>query len=250
MRKKIDVSLVEEKTKIRAKYLRALENEEWDLLPGPSYASTFLRTYAEYLELDAQVLVDEYKRQARHEGGDQYHYDYGEPLLQERAGSPRGPRIGRGMVVGAVVLGLLAFLLVLGVTGGAEEETRPQTAAETRATPARAPATPRRATTTPAARRNRPSTVTVGVHALGDVWTCLVNDGGRRLINAETLAAGTRKGPYRSKRFKVTFGNGEVEMRVNDRALSVPELSEPVGFEVTPRGRKRLPEGERPTCGG
>ena len=65
MRARIDVSEIEAQTKIRAKYLRALENEEWDLLPGPTYVKSFLRTYAEALDLDAKLLVDEYK--LRHE---------------------------------------------------------------------------------------------------------------------------------------------------------------------------------------
>src|ERR1700704_2875243 len=65
MRDRIDVSEIEAKTKIRAKYLRALENEEWDLLPGPTYVKSFLRTYAEALDLDATMLVDESK--LRHE---------------------------------------------------------------------------------------------------------------------------------------------------------------------------------------
>ena len=44
IRNKIDITTVEDATKIRAKYLRALENEEWALLPGPTYVKTFLRT--------------------------------------------------------------------------------------------------------------------------------------------------------------------------------------------------------------
>ena len=52
MRQKIDIAEVESATKIRAKYLRALENEEWDLLPGPTFVKSFLRTYAEALDLD------------------------------------------------------------------------------------------------------------------------------------------------------------------------------------------------------
>ena len=62
MRHRIDITEVEAATKIRAKYLRALENEEWDLLPGPTFVKTFLRTYAEYLELDARQLVEEYRQ--------------------------------------------------------------------------------------------------------------------------------------------------------------------------------------------
>src|ERR671922_2544993 len=62
MRKRIDMTEVETATKIRGKYLRALENEEWDLLPGPTYVKSFLRTYAEYLGLDARLLVEEYRQ--------------------------------------------------------------------------------------------------------------------------------------------------------------------------------------------
>src|SRR3954465_10312647 len=61
MRQRIDISELESETKIRAKYLRALENEEWDLLPGPTYVKSFLRTYAEALGLDGRLLVEGFK---------------------------------------------------------------------------------------------------------------------------------------------------------------------------------------------
>src|SRR5581483_8085542 len=57
MRERIDVSEIEAQTKIRAKYLRALENEEWGLLPGPTFVKSFLRTYATALGLDGKALV-------------------------------------------------------------------------------------------------------------------------------------------------------------------------------------------------
>ena len=63
LRARIDIGEVETRTKIRAKYLRAIENEEWDLLPGPVYAKSFLRTYGDYLGLDSRMLVDEFRRQ-------------------------------------------------------------------------------------------------------------------------------------------------------------------------------------------
>ena len=66
MRARIDISEVEARTKILAKYLRAIENEEWDLLPGPVYAKSFLRTYGDYLGLDSRMLVDEFKRRYEH----------------------------------------------------------------------------------------------------------------------------------------------------------------------------------------
>jgi cytoskeleton protein RodZ len=51
---------IELATKIRAKYIRALEEEDFDAVPGDAYVRGFLRTYAEYLGLDGDVYVEEY----------------------------------------------------------------------------------------------------------------------------------------------------------------------------------------------
>ena len=59
-RRKLELSQVERETRIRARYLAALEDERFDVLPAPAYARGFLRTYAEYLGLDGQRFVDEY----------------------------------------------------------------------------------------------------------------------------------------------------------------------------------------------
>src|SRR2546430_15298057 len=68
MRQELELSQAEHDTRIRAKYLRALEDERFDVLPGPAYTKGFLRTYADYLGLDAQPFVDEYNaRFAREE---------------------------------------------------------------------------------------------------------------------------------------------------------------------------------------
>lgn len=61
MRQGLELSEVERDTRIRAKYLGALEDERFDVLPGPAYTKGFLRSYADYLGLDAQRFLDEYK---------------------------------------------------------------------------------------------------------------------------------------------------------------------------------------------
>ena len=60
MRRGLELSDVERDTRIRTRYLTALEEERFDVLPGPAYAKGFLRTYADFLGLDAQQFVDEY----------------------------------------------------------------------------------------------------------------------------------------------------------------------------------------------
>jgi cytoskeletal protein RodZ len=59
-RRQIELVQAEQTTKIRGKYLRALEDERFDLLPSQTYIKGFLRTYADYLGLDGQLYVDEY----------------------------------------------------------------------------------------------------------------------------------------------------------------------------------------------
>src|SRR6516225_6647633 len=87
MRARIDVSEIEAKTKIRAKYLRALENEEWGLLPGPTFVKSFLRTYAQALGLDGKALVEEYRLHHELE-----HHLVARLLAQARARPPRRRR--------------------------------------------------------------------------------------------------------------------------------------------------------------
>jgi len=68
-RKGLEFPELELGTKIRAKYLRALEDEAFETLPSATYVKGFLRTYADYLGLDGQLYVDEYN--VRYGSGDE-----------------------------------------------------------------------------------------------------------------------------------------------------------------------------------
>jgi cytoskeletal protein RodZ len=59
-RRQLSYDQVEAETKIRAKYIRCMEDEQFDVLPSGTYVRGFLRTYADYLGLDGQLYVDEY----------------------------------------------------------------------------------------------------------------------------------------------------------------------------------------------
>jgi cytoskeletal protein RodZ len=56
----VELAQVEAETHIRTRYLKALEDDRFDLLPGDAYVRAFLRTNADYLELDTDLFVDEY----------------------------------------------------------------------------------------------------------------------------------------------------------------------------------------------
>jgi cytoskeleton protein RodZ len=60
LRKGLDLATAAEATKIRSRHLQALEDEQFDVLPGQTYVRGFLKTYADFLGLDGQLYVDEY----------------------------------------------------------------------------------------------------------------------------------------------------------------------------------------------
>src|SRR5437588_9298509 len=121
MRERIDISEVEARTKIRAKYLRAIENEEWDLLPGAVYAKSFLRTYGDFLGLDSRMLLDEFKR--RYERPDHDARPIGSIAARERERGPRGPRLPSWAPIAVVVAAIVAVLYVVGSLGSSSSSS-------------------------------------------------------------------------------------------------------------------------------
>ncbi|HEY3019133.1 MAG TPA: helix-turn-helix domain-containing protein [Solirubrobacteraceae bacterium] len=243
MRARIDVSELEAETKIRAKYLRALENEEWDLLPGPTYVKSFLRTYAEALGLDGRLLVEEYK--LRHERLSDVELQPISPRSARDRDRRRrqAPGAGRDIAVAAVVLGIVGGLIALGQLGNNDGSGSP--APTTSTAPRPAPTTAR----TPKPRRKpKPRAVTLTLVATGPVYVCLrARD--KILVPAQTLPAGKKVGPFKARRFAMTFGNSNLRMRVNGKLRTVPPSSSAIGYVLDRRGRRPLPAGKQPTCG-
>jgi cytoskeleton protein RodZ len=256
MRQRIDISEIESETKIRAKYLRALENEEWDLLPGPTYVKSFLRTYAEALGLDGKLLIEEYK--LRHERLSDVEM---QPIRPPGAREPRRRRragSGRGWAVLAVVAALIVSLYFLGNSGGDNgggdaASTTPSTPTQT--TKKKRTSTNRTSTTSSrAARRRRQRQqaarlVRLRLVPTGPVYVCLKRAGGESVVNGRILQAGSRQPTYRSRRFRLLLGNSEVRLRINGKTRAVTPSGGVLGYEITPPGRVRpLPPASRPAC--
>jgi cytoskeletal protein RodZ len=248
MRRRIDITEVEAATKIRAKYLRALENEEWELLPGPTFVKTFLRTYADYLGLDARNLVEEYR--SRYERpAPQELTPFGTSLGGRRT-RPRRPVFAPWMAVLVGVILLVGALYALGTMGGGDDEQ-----------PAGAPTPDPGAATEPATggkkkkqskkqKQAAPHTVRLQIQPTGAVSVCLEDASGRPLIGNLTLQAGEDSRTFKGKRFTMSFGTGAAVMRVDGKPYQVSDAA-PIGYEVRAGGKPRaLPETERPTCAG
>ena len=228
MRRRIDMADVETATKIRAKYLRALESEEWELLPGPTFVKTFLRTYADYLELDSRLLVEEYKQRFERPAGMDV-----TPLNLRRQRRRRrvALRIGPGVVVVLGIAILLVALYLLGVSGGDNDQPETPAAVET-ATPAKTPLQGKKKKRAAPAKPMR-----VSIVATGQVYVCMEDARGRAVVDKRTLEAGQRTRTYRSRTFKVTFGTAEARIRQNGKSYPVAESRDPVGYSLR-SGRK------------
>ena len=236
MRRRIDMAEVEAATKIRAKYLRALESEEWDLLPGPTFVKTFLRTYADYLELDSRLLVEEYKQRFERPAGMEL-----TPLnlRSQRRRRRVTPVLGPGLVVVLGILALVGALYVLGRSNPGDDSGETPTRVEASPTPTRESSGNGDGDRQSRRERRRPRRVSMRIIPTGEVYVCLEDASGRAVIDRETLQAGAPTRTFRSRRFRVTFGTANARMRVNGRAYRVATSQDPVGYELRPGRRPR-----------
>src|SRR3954468_9399691 len=98
------VSLVdaERSTHIRRRYLEALESDDFGALPALVYTRGFIRTYAEYLGLSPQGMVDQFQPARSRE-----------PAPRLRATTPGAPRQRQMPARWIAVVGGAVLLLVL-----------------------------------------------------------------------------------------------------------------------------------------
>jgi hypothetical protein len=123
----LDLDAVQRELRIRKRYLEAIEDERFELLPGEVYTRGFIRSYAELLGLDGSICVEEYNaRFAVHEE-------------QQIAAMPSAPRLHRAPAPRILVAAVTAVALVAGAaawslgaghsTAGAASEPRVAAAA-------------------------------------------------------------------------------------------------------------------------
>jgi hypothetical protein len=122
LRQSLDFPELEQATKIRGKYLRALEDEQFDVLPAQTYVKGFLRSYAEYLGLDGQLYVDEYN--SRFVVGEEEH----NPSRPRRSAPPpaRGVQVqSRVVLLTLLGIGAMTALVIVAWTRGEPQKVAP-----------------------------------------------------------------------------------------------------------------------------
>jgi cytoskeleton protein RodZ len=265
MRAHIDITEVEARTKIRAKYLRALENEEWDLLPGPVYVKSFVKTYGDFLGLDSRLLVDEFKRR------------YERPMEYEGRASTSAPTTARERdrrqqkrpnrlsefffsPRSVIVLALAVIVVALYVIGShgngnsgtttpitntvaQHHGTKPGKKNGTTTTPGShtSTTTPKTTTTPPP-----PKKATFALVATGTVWVCVENQTGKVLVPGVIYTVGQKIPTKTGKTLLVGLGNSHADLTVNGKPYT-PAGSAAIGLKITPHGGA-APLTPGPTC--
>jgi cytoskeleton protein RodZ len=244
MRQGLDLTEVEVATKIRAKYLRALENDEFSMLPGSTYVKSFLRTYAEYLGLDAQLLVEEFRAQHEPRGEGELP-SFAPPGRarppRERRGTGTGMAIGPGVLAVAAILLVLLLLAIIGLVSGGGDEGGKETATKAEKS-GQKKRRQKRESRKQAAPAPPPTTVKVKVAPTEPTYLC-VDDGHRTIFEATITSSHS----FREKRVRVNLGRPTARIFVNGKPFRYEEGGEAVGFSFSRTGHgTALPLGDRP----
>lgn len=218
LRQELDFPELEERTKIRPKYLRALEDERFDILPAPTYIRGFLRAYADALGLDGQPFVDEYNTR----------FAVGEedaPVRSRRVPAPRRDRGSRESGIAVVALFAIAVATALVIAawrfGGPEGENVPGLASQGAKTSAE--------TSSSSAQSTR---LTIRAVRGGSWMEVRAGSSAGRLLYSGTLERGQRK-TFEGGRLQLALAEPQnVAVRLNGNRVALP-----VGttFVVTPR---------------
>jgi Helix-turn-helix domain/RodZ C-terminal domain len=218
LRQELDFPELEARTKIRPKYLRALEDEQFDILPAPTYIKGFLRSYAEALGLDGQPFVDEYN--SRFTIGDEFAEIRTRRVpVQRRERSTRESRIAVGALLAIAVL--TALVIAAWRFGGPENENVPRLDAQTPGV-----------ATVPAGGNAGPVTLVVRADS-GDSWMEVrAGSVSGRLLYSGTLERGQRKS-FQGRRLQLALAEPDnVGVRVNGNRVGLPAGT---AFVVTAR---------------
>lgn len=257
MREHLDIAEFETRTKIRAKYLRALEDEEWGLLPGYTFTKAFLRTYADMLGLDGRTIVDEFKRQfpdpseVELSPSPQSRRDSRRPRERPGERNPRqaGPS-GRVLAIALAVVVIAAAVFVV------RELTKKGTPKKTSSNTTSSTTTSNTGATGP----STPAPVALRLVALTAVHVCLIGYPTPRgtvhqrvpppgsTSSTALLSPGSRAPVYHDDHFRLSVAGGRVRMTIGHKAYTIDASAGTRSYEIGHSGRHLLAAAQAPHC--
>lgn len=215
----VTLEQVEEKTMVKKRYLEAIENEEWSKLPGKVYAKGFLRSYARFLKLEEQPIIDLFDLHVKSEPSlIPAKQSTKEPGRRKNIELNRRPKTGM-----ILVFCLIALVLFMGVRWFLDgpEGNLPQPpevmepAGPGTVTP-EVPEEPIEPNEEPVEPRNDMDLVIMAQEA--PCWLRLVHNG--ELLYEGTLSPGEKLEFTKLERVTMTAGNaGAIEITINENVI-------------------------------
>jgi cytoskeleton protein RodZ len=226
VRRNLTLQQVEEDTKIRVKYVQAMENEDFDVMPGATYVKGFLRTYSAYLSVDPEVILDEYRSRGVKTAEVQEPFG-GVSML----GAPTSHR-GRNTVVFVAVICLLVLgvIWILGRPSDSPPSTKPGALGINSPSPSPSPSKSAKPQKTAPPVVNGELRITA---PKGDSWLEVRRDGstGTVLFSGTVTKGKTRV--FVGDVLWLRLGNpSAVRIRVEGRAIAPRDSANPVEFIV------------------
>lgn len=225
LRHDYEISDAEAATKIRTKYLKALEDERFEVLPAPTYIKGFLYSYAEFLGLDGQLYVDEYNSRYAAAEDDVV-------IRPRRQPQSRAHRRVESRVLVLALLGIVAAtaLVVIAWKWGGSDAASVANLDSRRSPP---PAVQPKPVQKPA--------VDLVLSAVGgNSWVVVLKGSG----SGEPVFDGTiergRSMRFTGKRLWLNIGSPDnLVARLNGKVVRLPARREPVVLVATKKGLKR-----------
>jgi hypothetical protein len=230
----IDIREAEARTKIRTRYLRALEAEDWEVLPAPAYVRGFLRVYGQILGLDGEVLADRYRRS--YEEPVAVASAAAEPVLSKRRspGTRPSSRSGLILIAGGAVVILLVVLAILGLTSG--DGDGPSPGAGKKGNPEGRGGGQHKADRKGDGSNQGREPVDLSIDPLSTVRICLVGDSRNALIDSQVLTAGATEQFSGEKTYRLDLvGGGTVKLQVGDEGQKL-EAPDNASYEADSKG--------------
>lgn len=241
----MDINEAEVRTKIRTRYIRALENEDWEVLPGAVYIRGFLRAYGQVLGLDGELLADEYRRHHEQPAEPAPPTSSSESLLSGRR--PPGERpSSRTPLVAGLLVAFAALLLLLGLLGGgdsSDDDGNQNPRQERRGGDGAGGGGAKKGSKKKGGSGGGSSGLKqekLEVNAFTSVDTvCLVADRGRALIDSQTLSTGDRESFDGAKRYRLDLAGGSLALKIGGERERI-DATEPVSIEADSDGIREV----------
>ena len=229
-RRRVSIERAADDTRIRSDFLMRMESDEFDFL-APAYVRSFLKTYARFLHVEPEPLVEEFDRS---HGTAKFETAQIAALERRAKQAPKQRRWNTWTTAAVLASVVLVGLAAIGLATGPPDEDKPsRSLAESDETPEPEESAIAEPETTPSPEETFIA-LTEGIElevvaAKADCWLEVYADGGSRALYYKVLAAGDSQLFRAEERMFVRLGYpAGVDLIVNGKNIGSPGGQDPI----------------------